>query len=78
MPRFLNTRGRNTLQVSRCDRCQTKLPAGDLMADGDNPALKVCRFCWDAIDPWKLPPPAPDHYVIPGATPNDILLPEGD
>jgi hypothetical protein len=76
MARFLNTRGRASLALARCDRCQRKFPIGELRRDGDNPALKVCRADYDHIDPWKLPPPAPDDYAVPGASPNDILLPE--
>jgi hypothetical protein len=76
MPRFINTRGRRSLALSHCDRCDRKLPIGMLRRDGDKPALKVCRPCYDKIDPWKLPPPKPDDYVIPGASPNNILLPE--
>lgn len=78
MPRFLNPRGRSSYVLQHCDRCAQKMFAGDLRRDGDNPALMVCRNCYDNIDPWKLPPRHPDDYVVPGASPNDILLPEGD
>jgi len=76
MARFLNTRGRARLTVQNCERCQKKYPIGMLSPDGDQPGIKVCRACRDSIDPWKLPPPPADDYVIPGAQPNDILLPE--
>lgn len=76
MGRFIHTRGRSSLALTHCDRCHVKMPVGDVGQDGDNPALMVCRDCYDHIDPWKLPPRKPDDYIIPGASPNDILLPE--
>lgn len=56
MSRYLGTRGRSSLAVSVCDRCQLKVRYVDLMADGNSPGLRVCRKCHDPIDRWRLPP----------------------
>lgn len=56
MSRYLGTRGRASLAVSVCDRCQLKVRYVDLMADGNSPGLRVCRKCHDPIDRWRLPP----------------------
>ncbi len=73
MPKFLRTKGRARLSVAFCDRCAVKFPIDDLRADGDKPGLRVCRRCWDSIDPWRLPPPIPEDISIPDATPNDLI-----
>lgn len=56
MSRYLGTRGRSSLAVSVCDRCQLKVRYVDLTADGNSPGLRVCRKCHDPIDRWRLPP----------------------
>jgi hypothetical protein len=76
MGRFVATRGRARLAVGLCDRCQFKMPLDDLCSDGDQPGLRVCAACCDQIDPWRLPPPKPDDFVIADASPDTVLLPE--
>ena len=76
MSRFLHTRGRARLAIGLCDRCQFKAPLDDLRPDGDQPGLRVCAPCCDQIDPWRLPPPKPDDFVIGDPSPDTILLPE--
>ncbi len=41
--------GKNALAI--CDRCSQTYPYLDLMADGANPALRVCQDCYDDPDP---------------------------
>lgn len=65
MPKFLNTRGNPRLSIAWCERCARKFPIDDLSADGDKPAIRVCRDCRDDLDPYKLPPRAPDNYTLP-------------
>lgn len=55
MPRFLDTRGQESLAIAVCDRCKMKFPIGALHADRDKAALRVCDQCNDEYDPYKLP-----------------------
>lgn len=41
--------------IAICGRCSTKVPYSALRSDSNYPALKVCRDCWDEIDPYRLP-----------------------
>lgn len=36
-----------------CDRCRMQLSYYALSADRDNPGLRVCSKCNDALDPYK-------------------------
>lgn len=47
-----------------CDRCRLQYPYQSLMADGNSPALRVCRECRDDLDPYRLPAPPPDPIAL--------------
>jgi hypothetical protein len=82
MPVFINTKGESTLGIALCSRCQRKAKLADLMDDGNIPGFKVHRpelspGCWDNYDPMRLPPRAPDKYILPFVRPDqDISMSE--
>src|ERR1017187_5361306 len=77
--KFLDTRGNTTLGVAICDRCHFKFPIGELRPDGNIPGLMVCRWDWDTLDPYRLPPPPPDKWNLPFVRPDVPLInPYGD
>lgn len=55
MGKFLTPSGASAA-IAVCDRCRVKMPLNDLRADGNNPGLRVCKDCWDVMDPWRLAP----------------------
>jgi hypothetical protein len=57
MSLYLDTRHKSSVAIGICDRCARKFPLEDLVADGDQPGLRVCQSfgCWDELDPYKLP-----------------------
>lgn len=67
MPRYIKKS-----PLAFCDRCQFKFAASDLRADGDKAGLRVCRPCWDSIDPYRLPPRRMEDYAVPGASTTDL------
>jgi hypothetical protein len=52
---WLNTRGRSSLAIGICGRCNRKFPLGDLRPDPNIPALMVCDKDRDQFDPYRLP-----------------------
>ncbi len=52
---WLNTRGRSSLAVAICGRCNRKFPIGDLRPDPNIPGLMVCDKDRDQFDPYRLP-----------------------
>ena len=64
MPRFLNTLGKSTVAIAICDRCKMKRPHADLVCDGDNPALMVCKGCRDDADPYRFAPREPEDITL--------------
>lgn len=55
MPLYLDTRGKSTVAIGRCDRCSSKVALADMRDDGDKPGMRVCDPCHDKIDAWRLP-----------------------
>jgi hypothetical protein len=81
MPRFLDTRGLETLAIAICDRCKMKRPYASMSNDPNFPGLRVCdQGCADQKDPYRLPArqtekialrfPRPDISVA--TDPNDL------
>lgn len=81
MPRFLDTRGLETLAIAICDRCKCKRPYASMTNDPNFPGLRVCdQGCADQKDPYRLPArqtekialrfPRPDISVA--TDPNDL------
>lgn len=52
---WLNTRGKNSLAIAVCGRCNRKFPIGELQPDPNVPALMVCEKDRDNFDPYRLP-----------------------
>ena len=52
---WLNTRGRSSLAIGICGRCNRKFPLDDLCPDPNIPALMVCDKDRDQFDPYRLP-----------------------
>lgn len=52
------------LSKAVCDRCHFKVLYQELRADGNAPALRVCRKCYDTIDPYRLPARQPDTFTL--------------
>lgn len=75
MPLFLDTRGRGTLGIGICARCNRKFSLEDLHPDGNSPGLRVCTEDWDTLDPWRLPPPSPDDITLDFPRPDTPLWP---
>lgn len=71
MGRFLDTRGKTTLGIGLCARCSRKFSLDDLKPDGNSPGLMVCRADWDQLDPWRLPPRAPDNITLRFVRPDE-------
>ncbi len=81
MSKFLNTEGRQNLEVAICDRCGFKRYHDELIPDGNSPGLRVCkpqvRFgCWDPLDPYRLPPRQPDKLTLQWTRPDVPLIPD--
>jgi len=55
MGKWLNTRGRPSLAIGVCGRCNRKFPINDLRPDPNIPALMVCDKDRDQFDPYRLP-----------------------
>lgn len=64
MPRYLDTRGKPSVAIAVCDRCNAKVAYSDLRPDGNTPGLRVCQPCWDSIDPYKLPIPRQEKISL--------------
>lgn len=73
MSRFLNTKGRSTLAIGICARCQRKFSLEDLMDDGNSEGLKVCQDDYDNIDPYRLPLREADNTQVEFARPDEPL-----
>ena len=64
MPKFLDTRGRQHIAISICDRCKLKFPYDDLYPDPNSPGLRVCKKDLDELDPYKLKPRQPEKISL--------------
>jgi hypothetical protein len=73
MPKFLDTRGNQTLSIGICARCSRKFPLGELFDDPNVPELKVCKDDRDDYDPWRLPPREPEKLNPPFIRPDRPL-----
>lgn len=73
MPLFLDTRNNASVAIGICDRCKFKFPIGELIADGNNPGLRVCKDCCDVKDPWRLPPRRPDNIEVKHPRPDSEM-----
>jgi hypothetical protein len=67
--------GRPYSAVGICDRCNFRFFLDELIADGNSPGLRVCRECWDELDPYRLPARQPDNIVLPFVRPDVPLAP---
>jgi hypothetical protein len=61
------------IAIAVCDRCNLKMAYNKLRADGDNPALRVCRDCRDVKDPYKLPARTLENYLLRFPRPDSTL-----
>ena len=61
--------------IAICDRCNLRRPYQALVADGNSPGLRVCgdRDCLDPMNPWRLPPIAPDAISLKFPRPDTPL-----
>ena len=73
MPLYLNTSGKNSRAIGRCDRCSAKVALSDLKADRDKPGMRVCDACNDKIDPWRLTPRATEDVTLQYPRPDEPL-----
>src|SRR6185369_15340218 len=73
MPRFIDTRGQPSLAIAICDRCKMKMRIGELSADRDVPGLRVCQYCNDERDPYKLPPRKTEDITVRYPRPEEPL-----
>jgi len=64
MPIFLDTRGRSTLGIGVCDRCNRKMSLEDLYSDPNSPGLRVCLMDRDEFDPYRLPARQPERISL--------------
>lgn len=58
------------IAIAICGRCSVKMPYQSLMADGNNPKLRVCKDCRDPLDPYKLSPRQADAYLLKDPRPD--------
>jgi hypothetical protein len=72
MPLYLNTRGRTKIAIGICGRCKIKYPYDELVEDGNEPGLWVCKDkgCRDPIDPWRLAPRETEDISLEHARPD--------
>lgn len=73
MSLYLNTRGRRTLGIGVCARCQRKFSIEELFDDPNAEGLKVCEKDRDALDPYRLPPREPDDTQLDFVRPDEPL-----
>jgi hypothetical protein len=67
---FLDTRGRSTLGIGVCDRCNRKMSIEDLYSDPNSPGLRVCLIDRDEYDPYRLPARQPERISLPFVRPD--------
>jgi hypothetical protein len=60
---YLNPRGRSTFGLGICQRCQRRFSLEDLTQD-DQSGLILCQRDIDELDPYRLPPRAPDPIAL--------------
>lgn len=70
MPLFLDTRGKSSLTVAICDRCNRKFPIGELQPDPNSPGLMVCAADRDELDPYRLPARETEDITPPFVRPD--------
>ena len=68
--KFLDTRGRGTLAVGVCQRCNLKFPLEELQDDPNIKGLKVCRADRDDYDPYRMPARMPEKIPAPYPRPD--------
>lgn len=47
-----------------CGRCNVKHPYPELRPDSNVEGLRVCKDCWDMLDPYRLPARQPDNFIL--------------
>ena len=67
---WLDTRGRGTLAIGICDRCNRKMSIEDLYPDGNSPGLRVCLADRDELDPYRLPARQTEKITLPFVRPD--------
>jgi len=70
MPIYLDTRGRSTLGIGVCDRCNRKMSLDELFPDMNSPGLRVCLADRDELDPYRLPARQPEKITLPFVRPD--------
>lgn len=70
MPIYLDTRGRSTLGIGVCDRCNRKMSLDELFPDMNSPGLRVCAADRDELDPYRLPARQPEKITLPFVRPD--------
>lgn len=73
MPKYLDTRGNNTLGIGICQRCNFKFPLGELSTDPNIPGMYVCREDKDKFDPYREAARLPDKITLPFIRPDTPL-----
>lgn len=64
---------KGTAAIAVCDRCKLKMGYDDLRPDGNSPGLRVCKDCWDAKDPWRLPARQAENITLRYPRPDETL-----
>lgn len=59
--------------IAVCDRCKIRMNYDDLRPDGNAPGLRVCKDCWDAKDPWRLPARKTEDITLRYPRPDENL-----
>jgi hypothetical protein len=72
--KWLNTRGRPTLAIAVCDRCNRKFPWDVLQPDTNSPGLRVCPDDLDQLDPYRLPARQTETITLAWARPDVSLV----
>lgn len=75
MPKYLDTRGKSTLGIGVCARCNRKMSLTELHPDPNAIGLMVCVEDLDVLDPYRKAPRAADQIVLMYARPDVQLYP---
>lgn len=70
---FLDTRGKSTLGIGICQRCNFKFPLGMLYDDPNVKGMKVCSADRDDFDPYRMPARQADKISLPFVRPDEAL-----
>ena len=72
MSLFLPVRSKGNMAIAICPRCQKKVYYSDLRPDPNN-LERYCGNCVDELDPYKLPPRAPETISLQYPRPDTEL-----